>query len=65
MFLIPKPNAAAKEEWKKAEKDVVILHAFERGRFCPNLSPFPIKLETFLRMADINYEYETVYALSR
>lgn len=38
------------------EKDTVILHMFERARHCPSPSPFPIKLETFLRMAEIKYE---------
>ncbi|KAI9557893.1 hypothetical protein GHT06_014645 [Daphnia sinensis] len=37
-------------------KDVVLLHQLERGVFTPSISPFPLKLETYLRMADIPYE---------
>ena len=36
-------------------KDVVILHQFPRGRITPSISPFVMKLETYLRMADIKY----------
>jgi hypothetical protein len=37
-------------------KDVVLLHQLDRGIFTPSISPFPLKLETYLRMADIPYE---------
>ncbi|TRY76963.1 hypothetical protein TCAL_07306 [Tigriopus californicus] len=39
----------------EVEKGTVILHQFERARTCPSPSPYPIKLETFLRMAKIKY----------
>ena len=42
-------------KWNAVGKDVVILHQFPRARYCPNPSPYPIKLETFLRLHDINY----------
>lgn len=35
---------------------VVILHQFPRGMTLPNISPFPLKLETYLRLAKIPYE---------
>lgn len=44
-----KPNVSA-------GKDVVLLHQLERGVFTPSISPFPLKLETYLRMANIPYE---------
>ncbi len=34
----------------------LVLHSFERGKTCPNISPFVLKLETYLRMAGIPYE---------
>ena len=37
-------------------KDVVILHQFPRGYKVPSASPFALKLETYLRMADITYK---------
>ena len=40
-------------KWNAIGKDVVILHQFPRARFCPSPSPYPIKLETFLRMHNI------------
>lgn len=44
-----KPNVSA-------GKDVVLLHQLDRGVFTPSISPFPLKLETYLRMANISYE---------
>lgn len=44
-----------RRQWKEAEKDTVILHMFQRGKNSPNPSPFVLKLETFLRMADIKW----------
>ncbi|XP_037088931.1 failed axon connections homolog [Pollicipes pollicipes] len=48
-----------RQRWNQAGKDVVVLHQFERGTNCPNLSPFALKLETFLRMAGIKYVVDT------
>ncbi|EFX87090.1 hypothetical protein DAPPUDRAFT_192692 [Daphnia pulex] len=39
-----------------AAKDVVLLHQLDRGIFTPSISPFPLKLETYMRMAGISYE---------
>lgn len=37
-------------------QDVVLLHQLPRGRFTPTISPFSLKLETYLRMAKIPYQ---------
>ncbi|CAL4059754.1 unnamed protein product [Meganyctiphanes norvegica] len=42
-------------EWDSVGKDVVLLHQFWRGKYCPNLSPFALKVETFLRLNNIKY----------
>ncbi|XP_050691503.1 failed axon connections homolog [Eriocheir sinensis] len=47
-----------RKRWAEAGKDVVVLHTFPRGAACPNLSPFVLKLETYLRMAEIKYEVD-------
>ncbi|KAG7170094.1 Failed axon connections-like 6 [Homarus americanus] len=47
-----------RKKWNNAGKDVVVLHMFPRGHFCPNLSPFVVKLEMYLRMADIPYQVD-------
>eukprot|EP00095_Tigriopus_kingsejongensis_P003458 snap_masked-scaffold13_size735724-processed-gene-2.14 protein:Tk03458 transcript:snap_masked-scaffold13_size735724-processed-gene-2.14-mRNA-1 annotation:"gst-n-metaxin-like protein" len=47
--------AFLRNQWNRQGKDVVILHQFPRARFCPSPSPFPLKLETYLRMTDIKY----------
>ncbi|XP_042863715.1 failed axon connections homolog [Penaeus japonicus] len=47
-----------RRRWNGAGKDVVVLHIFSRGYTCPSLSPFVIKLETYLRMADIPYQVD-------
>ncbi|XP_052090757.1 failed axon connections homolog [Mytilus californianus] len=36
-------------------KDTVILHQYGRAPYAPSMSPFAIKLETYLRMAKIPY----------
>ena len=48
-----------RQRWSQAGKDVVVLHQFMRGTNMPNLSPFALKLETFLRMANIKYVVDT------
>ena len=37
-------------EWNAAGTDVVVLHMPKRAIYAPNPSPFPMKLETWLRM---------------
>lgn len=44
---------------------VVILHQYERGLGVPNLSPFCLKLETYLRMAKIPYDCDFVFKHSK
>ncbi|XP_065560538.1 failed axon connections homolog [Artemia franciscana] len=44
--------------WDSAGKDVVVIHQFNRGKLAPSLSPFPVKLETFCRMARIKYKVD-------
>ncbi|XP_067666047.1 failed axon connections homolog [Haliotis asinina] len=41
---------------KKYPRDTVILHQPGRGPYAPSLSPFALKLETYLRMAKIPYQ---------
>ena len=40
-------------KWDAAGKDVVVLHMFPRAIYCPNPSPYPVKLETWLRMNNV------------
>lgn len=37
-------------------KGVIVLHQFPRIKYAPSPSPFPMKLETFLRMNKLPYE---------
>ncbi|XP_029637837.1 failed axon connections homolog [Octopus sinensis] len=45
-------------------ENVIILHQFPRIREAPNISPFAIKLETFLRMAKLPYQVEYTFEMS-
>ena len=45
-----KAARALQPTWNAVGKDVVVLHMPERPIYGPNPSPFPIKLETWLRM---------------
>ena len=40
----------------KYPRNKVILFQFPRGPYAPSLSPFALKLETYLRMASIPYQ---------
>ncbi|XP_068223228.1 failed axon connections homolog isoform X1 [Palaemon carinicauda] len=59
LFLYSK--AAAKRRrtlWHSFGRDVVVLHCPSRGRFAPSMSPFVIKLESYLRLANISYKVD-------
>ena len=45
-------------KWSHLGKDVVVLHGLGRTYTCPSVSPFVIKLETFLRIAKVKYEFD-------
>jgi hypothetical protein len=40
---------------KDEKKQVIILHQFSRTSKAPSPSPFPLKVETFLRMNKLEY----------
>ena len=48
----------SRQKWNSVGKDVVVLHSFPRGNSCLSLTPFPLKLETYLRMNNIKYVTE-------
>ncbi len=52
-------KAELRQEWNNAGKDVVVLHQFDRAKTRPNPSPYCLKLETFLRVAAIEYKIDT------
>ena len=39
----------------QVESGAVVVYQFKKGGSVPSISPFVIKLETYLRMAGINY----------
>lgn len=53
-YLLKKPRKTPyKTDYKP---DVVYVYQYPRAAVIPSLSPFSLKLETWLRMADVNYE---------
>ncbi|XP_071098066.1 failed axon connections homolog [Haliotis cracherodii] len=44
------------EKRKDYPRDTVILHQIGRGPYAPSMTPFAVKLETYLRMARIPYQ---------
>lgn len=44
------------EEGDAKQPGVLVLHQCPRGRRTPCIAPYPLKLETFLRVNGINYE---------
>ncbi|KAK8747891.1 hypothetical protein OTU49_016213 [Cherax quadricarinatus] len=51
-------KAKRRQRWEAAGQDVVVLHCSNRGRLAPSMSPFVIKLESFLRFAGIPYQLD-------
>jgi len=47
------------KKFSNTPRDTVILHGFPRPRTIPNMSPFVFKVETFLRMSKLPYEYDS------
>ncbi|CAI9724091.1 Hypothetical predicted protein [Octopus vulgaris] len=45
-------------------KDVIILHLIPRLKDTPNLSPFAVKLETYLRMTKLPYQVDYCFDMS-
>eukprot|EP00095_Tigriopus_kingsejongensis_P008135 maker-scaffold1462_size40154-snap-gene-0.10 protein:Tk08135 transcript:maker-scaffold1462_size40154-snap-gene-0.10-mRNA-1 annotation:"gst-n-metaxin-like protein" len=45
----------AQSQWAKEDANTVILHQFPRTKKCLSASPFPIKVETYLRITGIKY----------
>ena len=52
---MPLEGLKNRSEWDNAGQNVPVVHMFYRARNHPNGSPYPIKLETFLRAAGIKY----------
>lgn len=45
------------------EKDIVYLYQFSRTPVVPSLSPYCLKVETWLRLAGLKYEVSFVFSL--
>ena len=59
LYIMPRRLAECRREWDSEEnKDVVILHIVPRHPQSPSMSPYVLKLETFLRMHDVKYKLD-------
>ena len=62
---MPRKLADCRREWNSEDnKDVVIFHIFPRNPLSPSMSPFVLKLETFLRMHDVKYKVDHTYPMN-
>lgn len=59
----PKEPPAPKVTVHKAnfDKDTVYLYQFSRTPVLPSLSPYCLKVETWLRLASLKYEVSQIY----
>ena len=48
-------KAELRAKWNSVPENSVVLHMFQRSKTRPNGSPFVMKLETYLRVAGIEY----------
>lgn len=53
----PQPKFSVKKQ--NFEKDVVYLYQFSRTPVIPSMSPYCLKVETWLRLAGLKYEAST------
>lgn len=53
----PQPKFSVKKQ--NFEKDVVYLYQFSRTPVIPSMSPYCLKVETWLRLAGLKYEVST------
>lgn len=56
LFLAMKRFFGRNGEPVSVPPNTVILHQLSRGPYAPSISPFCVKLETYLRMANIKYQ---------
>ncbi len=52
---MPIKELKTRAEWDNAGQNIPVLHMFGRAKNHPNASPYPLKLETFFRAAQIEY----------
>ncbi len=52
----PKITPALRETWKALGPDSVVVHMMPRAKPMPSASAFILKLETYLRMANVEYK---------
>jgi len=55
MFIEKQLLQSKLRRWKTSPKDVVILHGFPPAKVIPNLSPYILKVESYLRLANLRY----------
>jgi len=57
----PQPKFSVKKQ--NFEKDVVYLYQFSRTPVIPSMSPYCLKVETWLRLAGLKYEASALHLL--
>lgn len=63
--VVDAPTDEVKEAEEPPAPPKVILHQFPRGKEIPSLSPFCLKIETFLKINDIPYDNQFGYKTGR
>ena len=61
--MVNSSTAAENNNYVNSRDAIIVLHQFPRTKNLPSFSPFALKLETWLRMANLQYKVEIIVSV--